>query len=169
MDCNIKKASIKDIDDIRNCLDRNFGFVTPWYPDALDLDANHYIVARKDGQLLGISGLQFPDHTVFADGYEIAWTCVNPEYRCKGLASRLVFHALKQREDKTLPVFCACRRTKTGKTPLAAAMRKNNFTLLYPNKAHCIFPLFNACKLCATRPKHGDNCECFEDVYILRP
>ena len=119
-----------------------------------------YLLAFENGQLIGMTGLYYSDEY---KAYEMDWTCTRPEYRHKGIMHEL-FRRICSFTDED--IYCSCWRLNGNEqVNLHSLMRDFGFKEVVRNRVSWQRP-YNCkddfyCVNCS-----GDECRCYEDLYI---
>lgn len=162
---NIRPATQEDAPQIKEVLQECFGF----FDESMITQIKHgCLIAETDNKIISVGGItNSPYISEYNNAYEVLWTGTKKDYRGNHIATAILKTAINKRQDKTKPVICTCLRLKNKKINLYSIMKRLDFTILYENKRHNIYPYYTACTTCAN--KQDEHCECFEDVYIYYP
>lgn len=142
-DINIRLAKNEDLQQISEV--ENLCFESPWSFDMLyhDICANDltiYMVAEKDGKIIGYGGMW-----IIIDEAHITNVCIHPDYRRRGYAKQLM-NALAEKSEE---------------------MGANSMTLEVRVSNHSAIKLYNGCgfHIQGVRKRYYSNNG--EDAYIM--
>ena len=159
----IRKSTYDDKEAIRYLMSLGFGDrdnVEQY--DNLD---DRFWLYFKDDELVAMTGLM--DSKEYR-ALEVDWTCTHPDHRHKGYMQSLFREMLRGIE---VPVYCSCwRMPGRDRVNLQTIMDMFDFKeVIKPrvtwNVPHnCSRNFAEGCVNCT-----GDNCICYEDLYLRKP
>lgn len=149
---NIDKIAIKELLNV--CFGNS---ITDVDEPTYNLDDRYYLYF-VDNKLVAMSGILSPGRSEY-DNYEVDWTCTHPDYRHKGYMQE-IFRQMLHGVDSD--VYCSCWRIDSEPN-LASLMKMFGFEL-----EKLAVETWN-CKDDVDCPyRKGNNCNCYEDLYIKR-
>ena len=154
----IRKSTENDKENISNLLKMCFGNRDKY--GATDNLENRYILVYDKEKLIAMTGLieESPDYY----GAEIDWTCVHPDYRRKGIVTKIVSIVIEGCEKD---IYCSCLRLYgTGSVNLQYCMDKLDFQCVKPSHKKFFSKYTKVCNDCIYKLDGG--CKCEEDLYI---
>lgn len=149
---------------ILNCIRKSFG-----YRGVMERmeDFSNVVIAVEDGEIVGVSGLTTNDKLI--PGYELGYTCVNPEWRHKGVCTQLVLMVIdKCKELGIKKLYWSAWRTKDKDRPNPySVLTHMGFKkacspyLTWSLDFNCDLGV-STCVECT-----GQGCTCYEDLWYL--
>ena len=168
-----RNAVDADLDQLSELFKQNFGEMAE-YKGALDFIVNRYIVAElyadlnndfvnKDKKIIAVSGIVPPEKSIF-DGYEISWTCTNPNYRKQGLITTILNICEKQLPNDGIPLYCDCWRIgNNSDINLVSVMKYLGMHEVVRSREFYKYPFCKSCNYCLYAK---DGCFCYVDLYM---
>ena len=158
----IRLSVANDSVNIRNLVSKCFGSVDA--DKAIENVQGRYVVAVLGGRIVAITGLKFSKEYV---GYELDYTCTEPEYQNNGIMHKLFSRLMFITDEK---IYCSNLRIRGVKhTFMDSLLRDFGFKLAlkdrvkYSSNLNCKKSCkVNGCKF----SQFGDSCYCAEDLYI---
>ena len=144
MNIIIRKSSIEDLDNIYNLHNLCFSFNDRWYKNAISQYINTSIVIEYNYNIIGIllQGDFIPiigdEELIVVDAininnknyrqnvYGISMLCIHPDFRNKGLASKLIKNHINLNENKEDIYLC----TRISNTNAISLYIKNGYKYL---------------------------------------
>ena len=158
----IRKATLSDVSQIKELFFKCFGEMAERRGALKSLD--NYIVAEDNSKIVAISGIVDKSDSLY-DGYEVAWTCCDEEYRHKGIVTNILKQCIEKLPDDGVPVYCDCWRVNFNeKTNLDSTMKNLGMKLFYINIAVYNKDYISVCRTCPYR-NDSERCHCVMDLY----
>lgn len=140
------------------CYGYDWNFISP----LTDLEDRYYLLFNDDKTLIAMTGLCYSDEY---EALEIDWTCTHPDYRHKGYMQMLFREMLKNIKEN---VYCSCWRLSTKEVPnLNTLMVLFGFEKVIDHRHHWQAPYNCHCSE-TCKFGRGENCDCYEDLYLRR-
>lgn len=166
-------SSAADKDKWRKLWERSFWKDTDYEMERRASGFNgKYILAYDGDRLVGMSRVSdSTEYDIGINGYnnqEIGWTCVDVDYRGRGIASELVRLALQYQWDSTRDIYSFCWRTHgRSRVNLYNAMIKNGFEEYIRDfeQKKCLYDINLLCTLKNGKPGY---CVCSNDLWVKR-
>lgn len=156
-----RRSEQKDYSSVNELLKQCFGDRERY--GALENLEGRYLLAFDDDKLIAMTGIFLKSPTF--DGSEIDWTCILPEYRKKGIITKMMTEIIK---DVDNDIYCSCLRLHDNKDiNLKYVMNTLGFECV--KKGYRTYHMLHtdACNYCIYRLEKG--CVCYEDLYVKRP
>lgn len=153
----IRYSKESDSENIESLVLKCFG-PRPEY-GVIDNLQGRYLVVIEDGKLVAMSGLS--SKTIYPNGVEVDWTCVDPDYRNKGIMKEL-FKRLVASTDEN--IYCSCWRVGDNEhVNLYKHMKMFGFEKIMDSIKH-----YTKGVLCFDCPCRQNDCTCYEDLYLRK-
>lgn len=128
-------------------------------------ESGRYLLALDGNKVVAMTGISAPEHFgVNYVGHEVDWTCIDKEYRSRGIITKMIAKELN-RVGVYEDVYCSCWAWgPDAQINLHAAMKVNGFKLIIPNRITYDSDHYRFCqKYCV---HYHEGCKCREDLYL---
>lgn len=157
-----RKVTESDIEQIKALLFKCFGEMAEKRGALKCLEK--YLVAEDNGKIIAISGIVNKSDSLY-NGYEIAWTCCEEEYRHKGIVTNILKRCIEKLPNDGAPLYCDCWRVNfNDKINLHSTMKNLGMKLFFVNVAAYNKDYTAVCKTCPYR-NDSERCHCVVDLY----
>ena len=155
-----RRSTVADKEAITQLILKCFGNREGWEEGVSE---GRFLCAFDESRLVGITGIHISDAY---RGYLVDMTCVDKEYRCRGIATVLIMKEI-QRVGVEADIYCDCWAIGKGNNiHLRHAMELLGFELVIQNHSRTVaaYETFCAkhCVMCHS------SCMCRDDLYIRR-
>lgn len=156
----IRKSTSADFNQLYECFSKCFGARGEDYKALQNLDGRYYVY-ELDGKIIAFTGIE--DDGEFT-APQITYTGVDPDYRGHGYLAALFEEML---ENHTGDLYCSCWRMLGRPINLHYHMVTFGFEpVAVPHKSWFAKHECPDSFICVNRC--GENCRCFEDLYLRR-
>ena len=157
----VRYSRKSDEEEIKDLLYKSFGEMVEIEGAYEGIDKGRYLCAVIYGEIAAITGICFDDEF---SGYQLTWSCTKPEYRRKGIMSKLIERLIAVTDED---IYCSCWRIGDNKNiNLYMPMKKNHFEKIISNTlTHNVNHNCDSKKDCPYRTK---SCFCANDLYLRK-